>query len=58
MPACLQPKYSTQKQKPKTGKTQQVINEMGSYKLNILGISEKRWTENGRTTSGKTTILF
>lgn len=46
------------KTKTKTGKTQQVINEMGSYKLNILGISEKRWTEHGRAASGETTIFF
>ena len=40
------------------GKTQQVINEMKSYKLDILGISGMRWTGNGRTTSKGTTILF
>ena len=39
-------------------KTQQVINEMKSYKLDILGISEMRWTGNGRTTSEGSTILF
>ena len=31
----------------KIGKAQQVINEMRSYTLDILGISEMRWTENG-----------
>ena len=31
----------------KIGKAQQVINEMRSYTLDILGILEMRWTENG-----------
>lgn len=39
------------------GKTQQVINQMVSYKLDILEISEMRWAGNGRTSEG-TTILF
>lgn len=39
------------------GTTQQVINQMVSYKLDILEISEMRWAGNGRT-SERTTILF
>ena len=31
-----------------TSKTAQVIKEMGNYKLDILGISECRWTGTGR----------
>ena len=34
------------------GKAQQVINEMKSYKLDILRISEMRWTGNGITSEG------
>ena len=40
------------------GKTQQVINEIQSCKLDIPGISKMRWTGNSRTTSEGTTILF
>ena len=41
-----------------TAKTAQVINEMKSYKLHILGISESRWTSFGRhvTPTGKTLL--
>ena len=42
----------------KIDRTQQVVNEMKRYKTDILGISEIRWTGNGRTTSRETTILF
>ena len=31
-----------------TSKTAHVIKEMGKYKLDILGISECRWTGSGR----------
>ena len=31
-----------------TSKTAQVIKEIGNYKLDILGISECRWTGSGR----------
>ena len=31
-----------------TSKTSRVIKEMGKYKLDILGISECRWTGTGR----------
>jgi len=30
-----------------TGKLAQVLNEMKHYKLDILGISEMRWTDSG-----------
>lgn len=37
----------------------QVIAEMKRYKLDILGISEKRWTKSGRMkTSTGDTILY
>ncbi len=32
------------------GKTSQVINEMQNYNINILGISECRWTQSGKIT--------
>lgn len=34
-----------------TGNLAQVIREAENYKLEILGISEMRWTGNGRMTS-------
>ena len=39
-----------------TGKTAQVVKEMRRYNINILGISEMRWTESGIMTinSGET----
>ncbi|XP_056022145.1 uncharacterized protein LOC130055022 [Ostrea edulis] len=42
-----------------TGKTAQVIAEMKRYHLNIIGISECRWTDSGkiRTQTGET-ILY
>jgi len=41
------------------GKTAQVVNEMHRYNLDILGISECRWTGSGkfRTSTGET-ILY
>ena len=35
-----------------TGKTVQVVKEMKRYRLNILGISEMRWTDSGIMTLG------
>jgi len=40
------------------GRLDQVLNEMQKYKLDILGSSEVRWTDQGRITSGQTTILY
>ena len=31
-----------------TSKTAQIVKEMGNYKLDILGISECRWTGSGK----------
>ena len=41
-----------------SGKTTQVIKEMDRYKINILGISEMRWTDSGMVTlgSGQTVV--
>ena len=41
-----------------SGKTAQVIKEMDRYKVNILGISEMRWTDSGIVTlgSGQTVV--
>ena len=41
-----------------TGKLGQVLKEMRRYKLEILGISELRWTGQGRIKSENVTILF
>lgn len=42
-----------------TSKTAQVIHEMRRYRLDILGISECRWTGSGRqVTSDGSTILY
>jgi len=42
-----------------TSKTAQVIKKMHNYKLDILGVSECRWTGSGRkVTSDGSTILF
>ena len=42
-----------------TSKTAQVISEMKRYRLDILGISECRWTGSGRlTTSDGSLILY
>ena len=41
------------------GKMVQVIAEMKRYKLDILGISESRWTRSGRMKTGTgETILY
>ena len=39
-------------------KLAQVIKEMDGYKINILGLSEVRWTSSGEFTSENKTILF
>ena len=41
-----------------TGKTAQVMNEMKRYKINILGLSEVRWTQSGKVmlSSGETML--
>ena len=31
-----------------TGKSAQVVNEMTEYRVNILGVAEYGWTDNGR----------
>ena len=41
-----------------TGKLAQVIREMKSYQLHILGVSEVRWTNSGQITSEDTTVLY
>ena len=40
------------------GRMAQVIAEMTRYKLDILGVSESRWTKSGRmkTTTGETVL--
>jgi len=40
------------------GRLDQVLEEMQKYKLDILGLSEVRWTGQGRFTSGQATILY
>ena len=35
-----------------TGKTAQVFKEMERYRLNVLGLSEIRWTGSGKITLG------
>ncbi len=40
------------------GKLPQLIREFNNYKLQILGISEMRWTGSGRMVSDGKTILF
>ena len=40
-----------------TGKLAQIINEMKIYHLQILGISEMRWTGSGRLVSEEITVL-
>ena len=39
-------------------KLSQVIKEMNSYKISILGLSEVRWTNSGKFISEGKTILF
>ena len=41
-----------------TGKLAQVINEMKHYQLDILGISEMRWTDSGRIESDGMAIYY
>ena len=57
---CLHPdtQILNEETTTKIGRTQQVVNEMKRYMIDILGISEMRWTGNGRATSGETTVLF
>ena len=41
-----------------TGKLAQVINEMKRYQLDILGVSEMRWTESGKTDLDGMTVYY
>ena len=41
-----------------TGKLAQLIREMQKYGIEILGISEMRWTENGTMLSDGCQILY
>ena len=41
-----------------TGKTAQVIGEMQRYRLNILGVSEVRWTGSGRYVAPTGEIMY
>jgi exonuclease III len=41
-----------------TGKLAQVTNEMQKYKLDILGVSEMRWTGSGRMVSDGVTVYY
>ena len=40
------------------GKLDQIIHEMDNYSLEILGISEMRWTGKGKMSKGNKTILY
>lgn len=40
------------------GKLSNAVQEMKRLKLNILGISESRWTNSGRSTTGDFTIYY
>ena len=40
------------------GRTEQVIKEMENYKIDILGVSEMRWTGQGRMDSRGKTVLY
>jgi len=40
------------------GRIGQVLRQMTEYKLDILGLSEVRWTGQGRFTSEQGTILY
>ena len=40
------------------GKTQQVVRELKSYEIDILGLSEMRWSGCERIQSEKFTILW
>ena len=41
-----------------TGKSAQVIREMQRYNLDILGVSECRWTGNGRQVARDGTVIL
>ena len=41
-----------------TGKTAQVIKEMQRYRLNILGVSEVRWTGSGKYVAPTGEIMY
>lgn len=40
-----------------SGRLEQVLREMRTYHLDILGVSELRWTGQGRFDSEGTTVL-
>ena len=41
------------------GKTEQIVDEMNNYGIDILGISESRWTGTGKITfKGRETMLY
>ena len=40
------------------GRTEQVIKEMENYKIDLLGVSEMRWTGQGRLNSRGNTVLY
>ena len=42
----------------KTGKLDNVIQEMNKMNLDIMGMSETRWTESGKTTTGNHTMIY
>ena len=41
-----------------SGKLAQVIREFNNYKLNILGLSEVRWTGSGRLNDKSISLLY
>ena len=41
-----------------SGKVQNVIQEMHRVNINILGVSEMRWTQSGKTKIGDTTLVY
>ena len=41
-----------------SGRLAQVLREMEAYGLDVLGISEIRWTGQGQTTNNGVTILY
>ena len=41
------------------GKTEQIVDEMNNYGIDILGISESRWTGTGKVRlEGGETVLY
>ncbi len=40
------------------GRTEQVIQEMENYKIDVLGVSEMGWTGQGRMDSRGNTVLY